>query len=450
MEFVAELRQAAESYLASNQFASGGLFIGLTGGAIALARRLPGRLAAWAWRQVTVEIEITNEDDLFFAVEYLLAQAGSFSRQRVYRARFLNRAPKLRWDDGDEYAQPVSDASKAEELASPGVVLTPGLGRHWLWRNRRLFLLTRQEREKNSGFNYKSFESFTIHALSRDIASIKTLLDDSVRACHPPEEKRTRVLSAGSSGWRSNASLPVRNPDSLVLRAGLLEDLVEDVRSFYGRKPWYQQVGVPYRRGYLLAGPPGNGKTTTVAVLAGIFGAPVCVLDLGAKFMDNETLLSLLTSAPMGAFIVLEDIDAMFRAKGATSNDGQGVPQGGIRQMGEASERVTFSGLLNALDGVATPEGRLVFMSSNHPECLDPALIRPGRVDRIVQFENADEDQASRMMRRFFPDQFPLLLAERFAKAAGDGQRSMAEVQDILVRCDGSPEAAVTFAESCN
>jgi hypothetical protein len=78
---------------------------------------------------------------------------------------------------------------------------------------------------------------------------------------------------------------------------------------------------------------------------------------------------------------------------------------------------------------------------------VGPEAAQEGRVDLIVQFENADQDQASRMMRRFFPDHFPLLLAVRFAKAAGTGRFSMAEVQDILVRCDGSLETAVRLMD---
>jgi chaperone BCS1 len=69
---------------------------------------------------------------------------------------------------------------------------------------------------------------------------------------------------------------------------------------------------------------------------------------------------------------------------------------------------VTFSGLLNALDGVASQEGRVLFMTTNHIEKLDPALIRPGRCDVIVKFDLATADQARRMFLRFFPTETDL------------------------------------------
>ena len=63
----------------------------------------------------------------------------------------------------------------------------------------------------------------------------------------------------------------------------------------------------------------------------------------------------------------------------------------------------SFSGLLNALDGVAAQEGRVVFMTTNHREVLDPALIRPGRIDVAFELSYAGVDELRRMIERFFP-----------------------------------------------
>ena len=65
--------------------------------------------------------------------------------------------------------------------------------------------------------------------------------------------------------------------ESLVLADGTLEDLLDDLRTFYGSRSWYVQRGIPYRRGYLLHGPPGNGKTTLVLAAAGFTRMPDCV-----------------------------------------------------------------------------------------------------------------------------------------------------------------------------
>lgn len=88
------------------------------------------------------------------------------------------------------------------------------------------------------------------------------------------------------------------------------------------------------------------------------------------------------------AVILLEDIDAAFVQ----------------RDSGGANTKLTFSGLLNALDGVASSEERLVFMTTNHIERLDPALIRPGRVDMVLRLGDASDKQIRRLFVKFYPD----------------------------------------------
>ena len=119
--------------------------------------------------------------------------------------------------------------------------------------------------------------------------------------------------------------------------------------------------------------------------------------------MTDDRLAHLLNNVPPRSLILLEDIDAAFvdRSKAAST---QGYQQG----------MLTFSGLLNALDGVAASEERMIFMTTNHVERLDPALIRPGRVDHQVFIGNATEAQAREMFLRFYQDKHDL--ADEFIK----------------------------------
>jgi chaperone BCS1 len=92
---------------------------------------------------------------------------------------------------------------------------------------------------------------------------------------------------------------------------------------------------------------------------------------------------------------------------------------------------VTLSGLLNALDGVAAQHGRIVVMTSNHPERLDPALVRPGRIDVKVELGHADDTQIATMFARFFPAASQAMTAA-FVKAirtSGADKVSMATIQ---------------------
>jgi chaperone BCS1 len=423
------------AFVKANEFASGGLLVGVTGLLIAALRNLPGRVIRFCWRQVSLEVEIRNETDLFDAVEFWLARNGASGRIRVFSAKYRYGTPDLSDEDG------LPDEHRVGQKTA-GLELSPGYGHHWIWHRGRPILLFRTAKDDKAAapFYGKTRESFTLYFLGRDTAPAAAFLHDAVRFCNPPEAKVVRVYSVAEGDWRVSAACRVRQPDTVVLRDGILERLTGDLRRFFDRQPWYTALGIPYRRGYLFTGPPGNGKTTTVLVLAGVFQSPVCILDLANPLLTDEKLRALLNAAPAGAFFLLEDIDALFRRRKAAA-----APKGG--EESPPSVGITFSGLLNALDGVMAPNGRVVFMSTNHPEKLDPALIRPGRVDVRMEFPNADRGQAQQMFLRFFgATEETERLAEAFADAAGRGDRSMAAIQGLLLEGGDDPERAVELA----
>lgn len=133
---------------------------------------------------------------------------------------------------------------------------------------------------------------------------------------------------------------------------------------------------MPYRRGYLLYGPPGTGKTSFVQAVAGALKLNICYLNLSGGRFDDDGLNRALNDAPAHSIILLEDIDGIFVEREAVSVQKKG-------------RNVSFSGLLNALDGVRSQEGRITIMTTNHREKLDPALLRPGRADVHVKLNYA-------------------------------------------------------------
>jgi mitochondrial chaperone BCS1 len=181
--------------------------------------------------------------------------------------------------------------------------------------------------------------------------------------------------------------------------------------------------GIPFRRGYLLYGAPGSGKTSIIHSLAGELGLDIYIISLSKTGLDDSTLNSLISQLPEHCIAIMEDIDAAFthgltrdaigteledpRARGLqqrSSDDDLGLSRS--RNPSEAKDsRITLSGLLNVLDGVSAQEGRLFFATTNQYHLLDPALIRPGRMDVHVEFRLASQYQARELYKRFyFPD----------------------------------------------
>lgn len=185
-----------------------------------------------------------------------------------------------------------------------------------------------------------------------------------------------------------------RQFDSVILDKDVAQRILLDVEEFLLSRDWYSQRGVPYRRGYLLHGPPGCGKTSYIMALAGKLEYDICQMNLSNSALSDERLSYLLNVAPMKSIILLEDIDAAF-----LSREDIDMNRSAYQGLG----RVTLSGILNVLDGVASSEERILFMTTNYPERLDPALTRPGRVDMKVYIGYASDDQLARAFEKFYP-----------------------------------------------
>lgn len=170
----------------------------------------------------------------------------------------------------------------------------------------------------------------------------------------------------------------------------------------------------------MLYGPPGTGKTSFVLAVAAELKLSICTLNLSGNEMDDERLNKVLEDAPRNSLILLEDIDAIFveRTSVDEAKDGR---------------KVSFSGLLNAIDGVRSQEGRILFMSTNHLEKLDAALLRPGRSDVHVKLDYASQEQIKRMFERFYPDAKKGEV-ERFVGQIPEKKISMAKLQGHFLR----------------
>ena len=112
--------------------------------------------------------------------------------------------------------------------------------------------------------------------------------------------------------WVKIMTKSARPLDSVVLDTDIAETLVQDIKSFNESGEWYLNKGVPYRRGYLLFGPPGTGKTSFVQAVAGALKLNLCYLNLSSGDIDDDGLNRLLSEAPERSIILLEDIDALF------------------------------------------------------------------------------------------------------------------------------------------
>lgn len=218
----------------------------------------------------------------------------------------------------------------------------------------------------------------------------------------------------------------------------------------------YADRGIPWRRGYLLHGVPGGGKTSLIGAIAGELDAKVFWLSLGTPGMSDQALSALLAAPQVtfGSVVVIEDIDAAFpdarllstrqkrqeeeeaaaqheieeqletyrfglqtqvdagrmmpmqmeqaMRQHKTSLQAQHASSGGKAAVSVAYSTVTLAGVLNALDGLHAGEGRIVIMTTNRRDVLDPALVRPGRIDVEVPFLHTTAGQLRDLFTMFY------------------------------------------------
>jgi len=162
--------------------------------------------------------------------------------------------------------------------------------------------------------------------------------------------------------------IPSRTLDTVYFDDKQKQKLRTDIIEFIKMEKEYDEFGIPYKKNYLLTGIPGSGKTSIIKAMCREIGYNLCIFSINHD-MDNNTALSAFRDIPPKSVLLFEDIDCLFEKRISTSDNKSGF---------------TFSNLLNLLDGVFCRKGLISFITTNHPENLDHALLRQGRTDMII------------------------------------------------------------------
>ncbi|KAI0064556.1 mitochondrial chaperone BCS1 [Artomyces pyxidatus] len=388
---------------------------GITLSSIALRRRL------------LVSLEINNKDRSYeWFLTWLAHRTAEAQRGRAFSPSAWTRSHQLSVETAYEQRKNGSSSVLFKLVAGPGV--------HWL-QYKGAWMQVKRERETRSMqlMSGIPWETVTLTTLSRDRSLFPMLLSEARDMAMRGQEGKLVVHTAWGTEWKP-FGLPRRKRPlkSVVLEEGVGEKIEDDVKAFLGRREWYADRGIPYRRGYLLHGPPGSGKSSFIQALAGSLSYDICLLNLSERGLTDDKLNYLLSNAPERSFILIEDVDAAFNKRVQTSEDGY-------------QSAVTFSGFLNALDGVASGEERVIFLTTNHLEKLDAALIRPGRVDLAMLIDDASPQQARRLFINFYggthneDDKTVDALGEQLEEIVNDGvtvgkRVSMAALQGLFIR----------------
>lgn len=245
--------------------------------------------------------------------------------------------------------------------------------------------------------------------------------------------------------WKGTRKTKARSLSSVILCKGVAQAIRQDIEEFLESREWYTTIGIPYRRGYLLYGPPGCGKTSFVKGIAGQIGYNIWELPLSSRKLTDGMLNEFIKTIGKKSILLLEDIDSAFAARiQDEERAGEEDVHLGKLSIREARSNITFSALLNAIDGAASEEDYIIFMTTNHIERLDTALIRPGRVDFKQLIDYPNEEQIEAFTKQLYTDCNPEIASE-FVKAVKNLKcyPSMAQIQGLFLKHKNEPDALV-------
>ena len=355
-----------------------------------------------------------NEDDMLY--QYVMRWMTDHQLDtKSFRSVKATTPQKSSWEDEEDATKTIDQNFKIDHLISYRTIigrmpikLQPFENSH-IFRYKANWILFRHQIHRPNPIFQDPRERGYIHleCLGRSLAPLRLLLQEMQSYNIEKSMSTINVFRAIShpnvTRWQKVISRPSRDIRTVILDKTKKQDLLQDINEYLHPRTrrWYANHGIPYRRGYLFSGAPGTGKTSLTSALAGVFGLDIYVLSLLDPSLNESQLMRLLSEVPSRCIVLLEDVDAAGLGKRSNISGKRDLKNkknslaptpdlvASAAQPGVPPPKteISLSGLLNAIDGVSSHEGRILIMTTNSPDDLDKALIRPGRVDMHIAFE---------------------------------------------------------------
>ncbi|APA05292.1 hypothetical protein SS1G_09686 [Sclerotinia sclerotiorum 1980 UF-70] len=401
-------------------------------------------IETWFWIELDAHFmssaDIRVDDEMYNMVMAWVSEQPFAQRSRRFVANTnLNSRMWFMWqNENEEEVEENDDDFELDEEGNPipkkasekekKVRFTPSFGTYYFWYKRRLLQFRRSQSAPITNSAVSEREEISLSSFGRNPRILKELLDECRQAFIKNDENRTIIYRGGSKsgsfgepGWTRLVSRISRPFSTVVLDEVVKQKVIADMKDYLHpfTRRWYSNRGIPYRRGYLLHGPPGTGKSSLSFAIAGYFRLKIYIVSLNSGSMNEETLSTLFAELPKQCVVLLEDIDtAGLTHTRDEDNDDDGEEFGPKSPLAKATKaleamakknsnkeesgKISLSALLNVIDGVASQEGRILIMTTNHIEKLDEALIRPGRVDMTVHFDLATKENMEQIFRGIY------------------------------------------------
>ena len=400
---ITQLQDFLLESIKTNQFFQGGFVLGILTGILMYFKTIALWVKDRIFRHFYYDCLITQDDKLYLYADLYIRDKYAHKFKKVEARYTPNKS--------NAYVKQLDEVNENEysEVAPP-VVATPVNDVLFIWHKWRFLIMycTRERLEAAHSTYDAHYHEITISGLFAK-KSIKSLIKkmgnygQKYVNTHNKDKVEIKVWNNGS--WHVDSHRKPKELSKIYFKQK--GDLVKDVKEFLKSKEWYTCRSLRYSRGYLLYGPPGNGKTSLIHSMGREFNKTVSIINLNN--LTDEGLIEAMRSLEPNSILAFEDVDSAFVERDNTQKNG-----------------LSFSTLLNCIDGTYAKDDIIVIFTTNHIEKLDPALIRPGRVDFRVKLENPDQSIVTEYIENFYNEKVP----NSFNYT---GQHSMSSVQNICL-----------------
>ncbi len=211
----------------------------------------------------------------------------------------------------------------------------------------------------------------TINSLLEEVVKYNITLPKVVQHIYLPERY---------GDWRKKDIIKGKDIKDIILANK--DEIVADITKFLSNEKWYDERSIPYRRGIMLYGKPGNGKTSLCIALAMNFNKDIYFMSLN-DIKDDAELFYKYSTIPSDAILVIEDMDVSDKKK-----DDKSGP--------------SLSALLNCMDGMMSKRGLITIITTNNPDNIYEPLLRPGRIDKRIAIDNPSKTEVELYLSKFY------------------------------------------------
>ena len=318
--------------------------------------------------------------------------SGNEAHFQAFMAWYL-KSPYSKWSrylslDGKYHHWDDEDSEYPDKKT---YVIGAGYGTHFFFYKKRLFWFTKGSLQSTGSDKEK--QNIVIKTLGRNQQPLLSLVADF--AVKPKETDLN--IYAYKDEWDVISRVNKRPLSSVILRKDIKDDLVSNLQYFYANREWYVKRGLSYKQTYILHGLPGTGKSSTIKALSSHFDKNICIIDITA--MSNLSFEKAMASVPRNSIVLIEDFDSCKALHSRTDENGDATTR-----FAELTDVLSLSKVLNVLDGVVSLDDTVVFLTTNHLEKIDPAMVRKGRVDYIYEIPHLEDAEVKEYIKLMYPE----------------------------------------------